>query len=122
MKVIVAGSRGIVGPVDLVANAIEASGYYVTEIVSGGARGVDTLGEEYAIKRGILCTRFPVTSDDWKRDPHAGHARNERMAKYSHALVACWDGKSPGTRHMITIARRYRLLVYIHRVVPEEVT
>lgn len=110
------------GPPDLVARALEASGYYASEIVSGGARGVDTLGEEYAIRNGILLTRFPVSDADWRANPRAGHARNERMAKYAHALVACWDGRSGGTRHMISIARSYMLLVYIHRVAPEEVT
>lgn len=123
MKVIIAGSRDIIGPASLIEQAVEASAYYITEVVSGGARGVDTLGEEYAIRHRILLTRFPVSAAEWRANPRtAGRERNRRMARYAHALIAIWDGQSSGTRHMIETARSSLLLVYIHRVTPEEAT
>jgi hypothetical protein len=116
MKVIIAGSRNITGPLELIPIAIRASHYDVTEIVSGAASGVDSLAEEYAILNKIRLTRFPVSSFEWAKGRDAGLRRNERMAKYADALIAIWDGQSPGTNHMINAARSRKLLVYIHRV------
>lgn len=115
MKVIIAGSRSITGPLSIIPLVIAWSGYEVTEIVSGGARGVDSLAEEYAILNGIKLTRFPVEDFEWKKNPGAGRARNVKMARYSEALIAVWDGRSTGTEHMIKTARSHRLLVSIHR-------
>lgn len=77
-------------------------------IVSGKARGADTLGERYAKERGYDVAEFPA---DWKRDKNgkydrsAGHKRNRDMAKMPKTLrgglLAFWDGASPGTRGMI---------------------
>ncbi len=46
----------------------------------------------------------------------AGYIRNEEMADNADALIAIWDGKSRGTKHMIDIATRKGLRVYIHEV------
>lgn len=74
-----------------------------TEIVSGRARGIDVLGEEYAIVNGMRLKLFPVSDLEWQTNgPSAGHLRNGRMAEYAEALIAIWDGKSRGTRNMIT--------------------
>jgi len=73
------------------------------EVVSGVARGADTLGEKYANERGYAIRRFPA---DWdKHGLGAGHIRNEQMAKYGDALIAFWDGSSKGTKNMIEVAR-----------------
>jgi len=117
MRVIVAGSRDIVDPV-AVATAIAMSGFAVTEVVSGGARGVDQLGEDWARLHGVPWRRFePV----WRRfQRRAGIVRNEQMAAYAleagGALVAVWDGVSKGTRHMIEHARSVGLPVFVHYV------
>ena len=68
------------------------------EIVSGGARGADSLGEFYAEERGYLIKQF---IPDWE------------MAKYADALVAFHDGKSKGTQHMIDLAKKENLLVRV---------
>lgn len=112
MKVIIAGSRGVVS-LSEVAIAVEKSGFAITEEVSGTARGVDKLGEQYANAHGIPVKQFPA---DWNRyGKSAGYRRNEVMARYADALIAIWDGQSPGTRHMINIARQMGLKVYVHR-------
>lgn len=95
---IIAGSRGIESTAD-VALAVDRSGFEVSEIVSGGARGVDRAGERIGECCGIPVRVFPA---EWKRHGKAaGVIRNREMARYADALVAVWDGKSRGTKHMI---------------------
>lgn len=73
-------------------------------IVSGGARGVDKMGERYATEHGI---NLIVMNADWEtHGKSAGYKRNQEMADVSTHLVAFWDGKSRGTKHMIDIAKR----------------
>lgn len=73
-------------------------------IVSGGARGVDKMGERYAVEHGI---NLVVMNADWEtHGKSAGYKRNQEMADVSTHLIAFWDGKSRGTKHMIDIAKR----------------
>lgn len=82
-------------------------------IVSGTARGADTLGEQYAHERGYAVERYPA---DWEHDDKAaGPIRNSQMAAHADALVAFWEGKSRGTRDMIEKAKERNLLVRIVR-------
>jgi hypothetical protein len=113
METIIAGSRHITDP-DIVADAIRDSGFPVTDVISGGAPGVDTLGEQWAEQHGIPVVRFPA---DWKTlGRRAGSIRNQEMAGYAEGLVAIWDGKSRGSRNMIQLARRRGLQVFVYRV------
>lgn len=69
------------------------------EIVSGLARGADTLGEEFAYDFNIRFHPFPA---DWdKFGKAAGYIRNGEMAQVSDYVIAFWDGKSRGTKNMI---------------------
>lgn len=82
-------------------------------VVSGTARGADTLGERYARERGFQLRRFPA---DWDKDgKKAGMLRNYRMADNADALIAFWDGTSRGTANMIDIARKKNLPVRVIR-------
>lgn len=113
MKVIVAGSRSITSR-RMVAEAIEKSGFTIKQLVSGTAPGVDTVALEWALDQGYPVMRM---SADWAAYPRgAGRHRNLAMAQYADALVAVWDGKSPGTKHMIETARRMGLQVYVEIV------
>jgi hypothetical protein len=115
MKVIVAGSRTIVDMHELHA-AIILSEFEISEIVSGGARGVDQLGELWASSYGIPVKRF---LPEWnKLGRSAGHARNIEMADYADALIAIWDGKSRGTKHMVETARYRGMKVFVHEAKP----
>lgn len=110
MKTIVAGSRDIT-EFYIVKQAIEDSGFEITELVSGGARGVDRLGEKYARDHNIPIKQF---IPDWDGlGKKAGHVRNAEMADYADALVAIWDGVSKGTAGMIADATRKGLKVYV---------
>lgn len=111
MKTIIAGSRSIADP-NIVSEAIAASGFTITEMVSGGARGVDRLGENWASAANIPIKRF---IPDW--DSHgkrAGFFRNTEMAEYADALIAIWDGKSRGTGHMISEAAKEGLQISVY--------
>lgn len=114
MKVIIAGSRTISKSVPHINDAVILSGFQITEVVSGGARGVDSDGEIFAQWKNIPFVRFPANWD--KHGKSAGYIRNNQMALYADALIAIWDGKSRGTDHMIKEAKRKGLKVFIHQV------
>ncbi len=80
-------------------------------IVCGQAKGADTLGERYAKRKGYNVDYYPANWAQYGK--RAGYLRNEQMAKNADALVAFWNGKSRGTKHMIDIATRYGLKVWI---------
>ena len=81
------------------------------EIVSGTANGADKLGERYAKEKGYPIKQFPANWDKYGKS--AGYKRNEEMAKYADGLIACWDGKSKGTKHMSDLAKQYELKVKV---------
>lgn len=115
MKTIIAGSRDI-GNYMLVRQAVALSGFkdQITEVVSGGARGIDRLGERYAKEEGIP---YVVFTPEWEiYGKRAGILRNAEMADYADALIAIWDGESRGTKHMIDDARKKGLKVFVFKL------
>lgn len=104
-KVIVAGSREFTdyALLERELDIITSSGYEI-EIVSGTAKGADKLGEKYALDNEIALKRMPADWDTYGK--RAGYLRNEQMANYADACIVFWDGRSPGTKHMIDIAKR----------------
>lgn len=111
MKVIVAGSRTITDP-SVVTLACMESGFQFSEIVSGGAAGVDLTGERLALKWGVPVKRFPADWKKWGR--RAGPIRNREMAAYADALVLVWDGQSRGSASMLNEARQRGLQIHVH--------
>lgn len=113
MKVIIAGSRNFRDYDTLRRVCTE---YFmelnIIEIVSGNAIGADRLGEQFAFDIRIPVKKFPA---DWNGyGPSAGVIRNCEMADYADILIAFWDGKSPGTKHMIKTAREKGLKVEVY--------
>lgn len=81
------------------------------EIVSGMAAGADKLGVLLAEQNGLVLHKFYA---NWRTEGRsAGFARNMRMGDFADALLACWDGKSKGTLHMINYMKRLGKPVYI---------
>ena len=76
------------------------------EIVSGGARGADRLGELYAKNKKLPVTYF---IPDWDTGRGAGYIRNEEMAKYSSDCVVFILNSSKGSTHMANTAKKYNL-------------
>jgi hypothetical protein len=117
MKVIIAGKRDF-NDYEAVKQTADflLSNQTEVEIVSGGAKGADALGEQYAKEKGYKLTPFPA---DWnKHGKKAGPIRNEQMAKYADALIAFWDGESKGTKNMIDLAKQYNLKYHIYKITP----
>jgi YspA, cpYpsA-related SLOG family len=110
MRVIIAGSRTI-RQYAKVCEAVQLSGFAISRVVSGLAEGVDMLAVRYALEQGLPCDPFPPQWKKWGRS--AGYRRNEQMAQHADALIAIWDGRSPGTRHMIAVAKTRGLPVYV---------
>lgn len=82
-------------------------------IISGCARGADTLGVRYASENIFDVDKYPA---DWdKYGKKAGYMRNVEMAENADALIAFWDGKSKGTKHMIDIATERNLPIRVIR-------
>jgi hypothetical protein len=120
MKTIISGSRWITDH-QMVWSAIGLSGFDITEVVSGGARGVDATGEMWAAWWNIPVRKFPAVwrGKDGAHNPGAGLQRNSEMARYAEALIAVWDGRSTGTKHMIAQANYYGLKhIYVYDARP----
>ncbi len=94
MRVAVVGSRGLTVP-DLWRYLPEGT----TEIVSGGARGVDQSAREYARANGIPLTEFLPEYGRYGRS--APLRRNITIIEHSDIVLAFWDGESRGTKFVI---------------------
>ena len=94
MKIAVVGSRGL--KVNDLGRYLPAG---VTEIVSGGARGIDTCAREYAEKNRIKLTEFLPQYEKYGRS--APLKRNLQIIDYADLVLAFWDGKSKGTKYVI---------------------
>lgn len=113
MRTIIAGGRDITSHGYLV-RALSNCGWRPSVVLSGAARGADTLGEEWAAMCGVKLERYPADWDTYGKS--AGYKRNVLMAENADALIALWDGKSRGTAHMIEIAKRAGLTVHVELV------
>jgi len=94
----------------------------ITDIVSGGAQGADSLGAKWC--REFLKKEPIVFEADWddlsepcliKRNAKgelynslAGFNRNTLIIKKSDAVIAFWDGKSPGTKDSLDKCKKYK--------------
>lgn len=99
MKVAIVGSRSL-EEIDI--------GIYLpaetTEIVSGGAKGIDTLARKYSECHGIKLTEFLPEYDRYGRG--APLKRNLQIIEYSDLVIAFWDGKSKGTKFVVEQCKR----------------
>lgn len=113
IKVIISGGRDFenYALLKFKCNAILKDINDEIQIVSGGSKGADTLGERYAKDKGFICKRFEAEWD--KNGKAAGPIRNEEMAKYADYLIAFWNGKSIGTKSMISKAQNVGLKIRI---------
>jgi hypothetical protein len=114
VRVIIAGSRTITDMSEVLI-AIHDSGFAITEVVCGGATGVDNCGRFWAASHNIPVKMFPAQWD--KHGPAAGPIRNRTMAENADALILVWDGRSRGSRNMLSYARSSGLKIH-ERVVP----
>ena len=81
------------------------------EIVSGGAKGADSISEKFAAVCGIPTKIFPANWD--KHGKAAGFIRNKDIVDYCDMVIAFWDRKSKGTKHTIDLALKASKPVWI---------
>lgn len=114
MRIIIAGSReynNYEEAAKLIDKFIEDVNSSNVVIVSGGAKGADKIGEEYAARNDLDCVVYKA---NWgKYGKQAGIIRNGEMAKNADCLLAFWDGESRGTYNMINTAKKRKLKVRV---------
>lgn len=109
MKVAVIGSRNL-----NITNIGDYLPENVTEITSGGAKGVDSCAKEYALKNNIPFTEF---LPDYRRFGRgAPLKRNLQIIQYADMVVAFWDGKSHGTKYVIDNCQKVNIPVKIIKI------
>jgi len=94
-KTIVCGSRTI-------TDYKTVKSYLDHVIISGCAKGIDTLAIRYAHEKGIPTIEVPAKWDLYGKS--AGFKRNKKMLEIANAVIALWDGKSKGTENTIELA------------------
>ncbi len=110
MKVIIAGSRSGAHHHFVIPKAVRASGFDVTEVICGDARGVDQQGAAWAVREGLPVKHMPA---DWgAHGKVAGPIRNRAMADYADAAIVIWDGESRGSGNMVKEAKRAGIPVH----------
>lgn len=107
MRVAVIGSRGL---------CVENLGEYLpketTEIISGGARGVDTSAKNYALQYGLKLTEYLPEYGRYGRG--APLKRNIRIIENADMVLAFWDGTSRGTKFVIENCQKRNIPVAVH--------
>ena len=102
MKFLIVGSRNI--------DCFDISAYVpedVSLIISGGARGVDSIAEKYSNEHRISKL---ILRPDYKRYGKAAPIkRNEEMVRLADEVLVIWDGKSRGTLSTINFARKHNI-------------
>jgi predicted Rossmann fold nucleotide-binding protein DprA/Smf involved in DNA uptake len=76
--------------------------YTITHVVSGGAKGADTMGVQWANHKKIeTIVYFP----DFKKRKRAYHFRNRQIVKEADIVVAFWNGHSTGTKYTMNFTK-----------------
>ena len=112
MVLAIVGSRGF-DNYSLLEKEVKDLLHYnrISEIVSGGAAGADTLGEQFAIEHQLKMVKFlPQWS---KYGNSAGFKRNKHIIDYADIIIAFHDGESKGTLSSIELAKKSNKPCYI---------
>lgn len=107
MKVAVIGSRGL-----LIEDLEKYLPEETTEIISGGARGVDACAREYALRHGLKLTEYLPEYSRYGRG--APLRRNITIIVNADLVLAFWDGKSRGTKYVIDSCKKRNIPVKIY--------
>lgn len=76
----------------------------VSEIVSGGAAGIDSCASQYARTHGLALKVFRPDYDTYGRS--APIRRNIEIIDYADIIFIFWDGHSAGSKFVIDRARQ----------------
>lgn len=119
-KLAVVGSRDV-DQYEVVKEILDTIYEYnpeISAVVSGGARGIDAYGAQWAKENGLELTEY---IPDWnKHGRGAGFVRNELIIKDADYVCAIWDGVSRGTLNSIDLARKYKKKLLVINVMKYE--
>lgn len=105
IKLAIIGSRSF-NNYSLLKETLSQYQHKIDLIVSGAAKGADSLGEKWAYENNIKTLIFPA---DWeKHGKGAGLIRNHDIIKNADCVLAFWDGESKGTQHAISLCEKYK--------------
>ncbi len=111
MKVAVIGSRDL-----NISNLEDYIPKETTEIISGGAKGIDSCAKKYALENNIMLTEILPNYRRYGRK-YAPLQRNELIIKSSDLVIAFWDGKSMGTKYVINKCKELKIKVKVFIIV-----
>nr|WP_317413120.1 hypothetical protein [uncultured Solibaculum sp.] len=109
MKIAIIGSRNL-----MVTDLQQYLPKDTTEIVSGGARGIDACAKEFAFRKGLILTEFLPKYEKFGR--YAPLKRNLQIINYADEVIAFWDGKSRGTKHVIESCKLRNIKITVYRI------
>lgn len=130
MKVAIIGSRDFKSYKQL-EQAINESGFKITEVISGGANGTDSLAELWALNHKVKCTVYEAEWDNIKKQPCsiktrkdfkgktvkynalAGFNRNTQIIDRAEAVIAIQFIPTPGTQDSIAKAKKKGIPIFI---------
>ena len=104
MKIAIIGSRNLT-----VENLEKYLPLGVTEIVSGGAKGIDTCARDYAHQRGLKLTEFLPEYQKY------GRGAPLRRNLDADEVIAFWDGQSRGTKFVIEACQKRKIKISVYR-------
>jgi len=112
MRVAVIGSRGL---------QVRGLGEYLpketTEIISGGAKGIDACAREYALRHGLKLTEYLPEYSRYGRG--APLKRNITIIENADLVLAFWDGSSKGTKYVIENCKKRNIPVQVYLIASE---
>lgn len=115
MKLLIAGSRSITPDAWLIPSLISQAEFgpaLITTVISGGARGVDRAGEDWARANQLA---VEVHLPDWNlHGRRAGFVRNAAMVAQADVCLVIWDGHSHGTLNTINLARKKGIPLFVY--------
>lgn len=88
--------------------------HWIGTIISGGAKGVDTIAREYAKINNLEYIEYPANWNLYGKK--AGYKRNQLIVDNSDYVVAFWDGQSKGTMHTVDLAKKAGKLVKFYKL------
>jgi len=134
MKVAIVGDRNVFDH-HLIDKAIKQSGFDITEVVSGGAKGVDSLAERWASDHGVPCKVFKadwnnisvpgavIKTNKWhkKYNANAGFDRNQQIVDYADAVIAIQpNGPTSGTQDTVKKTKKTNKPLYCYEKSDED--
>lgn len=134
MKVAIVGDREITD-YSVIEKAVEQSGFNITEVVSGGARGVDNLAERWARDHNVPCKVFKadwnnlrapgavVKTNKWRKkyNANAGFQRNQDIVDYAEAVIAIQpNGPTSGTQDTVRKTKKAKKPLHYYEKADED--